>query len=98
MTITDDQRLDHQRGSGRIIGHVAAALSLLCCLSFWILLALPFTWHTFLGSLTGFQWLKIMGASVVLGVIATLLRSKLWRVALPVSLVMFFFTMYVMGS
>jgi len=48
--------------------------------------------------LTGFQWFKIMSFAVALATIATVLRSKLWRFALPVSLIMFFFVMYVMGT
>jgi hypothetical protein len=40
----------------------------------------------------------MMGVSLVLAILPLLLRSKLWRVALPVALVKFFFTMYVMGS
>jgi len=48
--------------------------------------------------LTRFQWFKIMSIAVALATIATVLRSKLWRFALPVSLIMFFFVMYVMGT
>jgi hypothetical protein len=47
---------------------------------------------------TGFQWLEIMGVSVAFAAMAAVLRSKLWRVALAVAFVMFFFTMYVMGT
>ena len=54
--------------------------------------------RTPLENLTGFQWLKIMAVAVIFAGIPTALRSKLWRLALPVALVMFFFVMYVMGT
>jgi len=47
-------------------------------------------------NLTGFQWFKIMGVSLAMAIVAAVLRSKLWKLALPVSVVMFFFIWYVM--
>ena len=98
LTITDDQRRDSERGSGRMIGNVCAALSLLCCLSFLTLIAVCFITRVDPVKLTGFQWLKIMGLAVVLALVSAVLQSKLWRIAVPVSLAIFFLTMYVMGS
>ncbi|HEY2545948.1 MAG TPA: hypothetical protein VGI46_07780 [Candidatus Acidoferrum sp.] len=98
MPITDDQRRDPERGLGRTIGHLCAALSLLCCLSFWLQMTLYFTTKVILIDFNGFQWFKFMGVAVVLAIVAVALGSKLWRVALPVSLLMFFFTNYVMGT
>ena len=57
-----------------------------------------FTTHAVLLHLNGFQRFKVMGTAAILAAISAVLRSKLWRVALPVSLVTFFFTMFVMGS
>jgi hypothetical protein len=48
--------------------------------------------------LTNLQWFKIMGFAVALAAMAAVLRSKLWCVALPVSLLMFFFTLCMMRS
>jgi len=49
-------------------------------------------------NLTGFDWFKIMAAAVILSVAAAACRAKLWKVALPVALVMFFLAMYIMGT
>ncbi|HKV64104.1 MAG TPA: hypothetical protein VJO16_19515 [Candidatus Acidoferrum sp.] len=82
----------------RIVGHAFASLSLLICLIFWVGFFYAGAAETPLLKFTGLQWLEIDGVGVALSAIAALLRSKLWRVALPVSLLMFFFTMYVMGT
>ena len=81
-----------------MIGHLCAALSLLFCLSFWFDMALYFTTKVILLRFNGFQWFKFMGVAVLLAIVSGLFRSKLWRLALPVSLLMFFFTNYVMGT
>jgi len=82
----------------RIAGHTFASLSLLISLIFWVNFFYAGAAETPLLTLTGLQWLEIYGIGVALSAISALLRSKLWRVALPVSLLMFFFTMYVMGT
>ena len=82
----------------RILRDGSAYISVSCSVSFWILIALSFVPRLPLPLLTAFQVFKIMGVSLVLANVALLLRSKLWRVALPGALLMLFFTMYVMGS
>jgi hypothetical protein len=82
----------------KILADGSAYLSLACCVSFWILAAQYFIWGFSLGGLTGFQMFKTMGVAVLLATVALVLRSKLWKFALPFALLMFFFTMYTMGS
>jgi len=90
MPLTDEQKTERIR---KRVANVFALESLLCCATFWILFA------AHLGSnMTGFHWLMIMGTAVACAIVATVMRSRLWRVALPTSVVMFFFVMYVMGS
>jgi hypothetical protein len=60
--------------------------------------ALYFLGIHILAGLTGFQWFKFMGVALALAIVGAVLRSKHWKIALPVSAVMFFFTMYVMGT
>jgi len=82
----------------RILGDGPAYSSLTGSVSFWILLALSFVPRFPLSQAMGFRVLKIMGVSLVLAILSLRLRSKLWLVALPVALAMFFFTKYLMGS
>lgn len=86
------------RRIARITGHVFASLSLLTCLIFWIDFFYVNATETPGLKFTGLQWLEIIGVGVALAAIAAGLQSKLWRVALPVSLLMFFFTMHVMET
>ena len=87
----------HSR-TARIIGHILASISLLPFVSFWMDFFYVNASEEPGLPLSNLQWFKIMGLAVVLAIGAAVLRSKLWRVALPIALVMLFFVMYVMGS
>lgn len=82
----------------RLIGDIFATLSLLCCFSFVLDGVLYFLGVHILAELTGFQWFKFMGVALAMAIAGTILRSRLWKIALPVSAAVFFFTMYVMGT
>jgi hypothetical protein len=84
--------------TAKLAGHVLASVSLLSCLLFWLALLYAGASETVLIDLTGFQWLEIMGIAVIFAFIAAVFRSKLSWVALPIALIMFLFTMYVMGT
>ena len=84
--------------------------SLTCSLSFWIVLALnslfgrlhmtPPGWG-WVVSLVGWQWTVFEAFGLLLAIIAAVLGiigAKLWRVALPVALLMILLTMYIMGT
>jgi hypothetical protein len=86
------------RRLARFIGDIFAFMSLLCCISLPLAGALYFFGVHVLAGLTGFQWFKFMGVALAMAIVGTILRSKLWKIALPVSAVIFFFIMYVMGS
>ncbi len=81
-----------------VAGHAFAAASLLCCLTFWIgvILILLFPKVVLLPNVTGFQAFKIMAVVLVFAVVATILRSKLWRFALPISAATFLLVWYAM--
>jgi hypothetical protein len=81
-----------------MMGHIFALMSLLPCFVFWLDFFYVNAAETPGLPVTGLQWLKIMGIGMLLAGIAAVLHSKLWRIALPVSLVMFFFTMYIVGT
>jgi hypothetical protein len=89
VPLTDEQKRERRR---KRIANVFALESLLICATFWMLLAAQ------RGNLTGLQWLGLMGIAVASAVLAAILRSRLWTVALPASIAMFFFVMYVMGT
>lgn len=84
-----------------------AYASLACSLSLWPLLALFYLqtslhfklpgWDLLAG-FTGWTWLRFETFAVFLAIVATILRSKLWRVALLVSFLMFLLSYYIMGS
>lgn len=80
------------------LGTVFAYASLGCTLLFWVEFALSRVPGVPGQNLTGFQWFKIMAVAVVLAVAAIPLRSKLWKLSLPVAIAMFLFIMYVMGT
>jgi hypothetical protein len=84
--------------AAKILGDGAGYASLACCLSFWLLLVLHLVGLDPLPGLTGFQLFKTMGVAVLLALIALLFRSKLWKLSLPFSVLMFLFTGYVMGT
>jgi hypothetical protein len=82
---------------------------LACSLSFWLAFGLFYLQRALHFSLPGWKWIASLPGwtwppvellAVFLSVVAAVLHlhSKLWRVALPVSFLMFLFTMYVMGS
>ena len=85
--------------------------SLACSLAFWLGFALyyllgglhisPPGWR-WVVSLPGWKWALFEGLSLLLAMIATVIGfvvgAKLWRIALPVALLMFLLTMYIMGS
>jgi hypothetical protein len=79
-------------------GHVLSPISLLVCLMFWIDFFYANAAEEPLLKFTGLEWFKAVCAAVALAGMATALRSRLWRVALPISLTMFLFTMHLMGS
>ena len=70
------------------VANAVAYASLACSLSVWV--AAPFAFLPFVSRMTGFQFFKIIAAGVVLAFVSLVLRSKIWRIALPVSLVIFF--------
>ncbi len=84
-----------------------AYASLAVSLSFWIALALSNLPAPILLRLPGWGWLVMQPGwrwalveafGLFLGIAATVLRSKLWTVVLPLGFLTFSFTMYVMGS
>jgi len=97
-TDVDNQSRETHHAQARLIGDIFATMSMLCCFSFVLDAALYFLGVHILAGLSGFQWFKFMGVALALAIVGTILRSKLWKIALPVSAVMFLFTMYVMGT
>jgi hypothetical protein len=90
----------------RLSGSFAYA-SLACSLSFWLAGALSYLQtglHLrlpglgWVGNLLGWQWALFEAFALLLAIVATTLRAKLWRIALPVALLMFLLTMYIMGT
>jgi hypothetical protein len=88
-----------------------AYASLACSLSFWFLGALYFVpvslrvripgWR-WVNSIVGWQWVIFEAFALLLAIIATasgaFVGAKLWRIALPVALLMFLLIYYVMVS
>jgi hypothetical protein len=94
--------MTRERGS-----NIVAYASLACSISFWLAfglyslqtglhLRLP-GWGWFV-ALPGWKWTLFEAFALLLAIVATALRSKLWPIALPVALAMFLLTMYIMGS
>ena len=76
-----------------------AYLSLACSLSlFYLQTSLHFKLSGLLTGLTGWRWFLFETFALLLAIVATILRSKLWRVALPVTFLMFLLSNYIMGS
>ena len=86
-----------------------AYASLACSLSLWLALGLFYLQGALHFSLPGWKWIASLPGwtwppvelfATFLSIVAAALHlhSKLWRIALPVSSLMFLFTMYVMGS
>jgi hypothetical protein len=88
-----------------------ACASLACSLAFWLALGLYYLlgglhislpgWR-WVVSLPGWKWAIFEALGLLLAIIATVIGlvvgAKLWRIALPVALLMFLLTMYIMGS
>lgn len=81
------------------VGNVFAYVSFFCSVS-WFAISLIGMIPAFsrLHKMGVFEFFKIAGVGVVFAGISAICRARLWKVALPVSLVMFLFIMYVMGS
>jgi len=95
-----DESWETRSTQARFIGDIFTIISLLCYLSFWLagaLYSIGLRKHV-LASLTGLQWLKVKGVALAMAIVGALMRSRFWKIALPVSTVMFFFIMYVMGT
>ena len=77
-----------------------AYTSLICSLSFWLDVILSYFHRAFWISLAGGHWLAILGAGVVLAVVAAVFNfeKRLWIFSFVLALVTFFFVMYVTGS
>ena len=80
------------------IANLFAYTSLVCSLSFWVWAILSLIPGAPRLELPGLWWLTIMGLGGLLAVAAVIAKAKLRFVALPVSVAMFFFVMYVNGS
>ena len=91
MTPENQDRPRKRRSSA--LGHALAALSLLCCLSFWLVMAY-YRWKGILiKDLVGSPWFVIMFAALVSALLAAHLRSRLCWIAIPVSIFMMIITM-----
>ena len=110
LAIPDEERASSQRGWNARLSTSFACASLACSLSFWIVFVLyhlfgwlqlsPPGWQ-WVVSLTSPQWTLFEAFGLLLAIVATvlgLLRAKLWRIALPLSVLLFLFTWYVMVS
>jgi hypothetical protein len=83
---------------------MVAYASLACSLLFWPALGL-YSLQTSLHlrlpgwgwveALPGWKWTLFEAFALLLAIVATVLRSKLWPIALPVALLMFLLTMYI---
>jgi len=109
LAIPDGRRAGSERGWHERLSSAFAYTSLICSLSFWASFALYYLQNAlhfslpaqkWFDSLSPLAWLKLQILSVLLAVIAAILNyfGKLWRIALPLSILMFLFIMYVMGS
>ena len=77
----------------KMVGDGAAYVSLACCAFPWFAAGL-----NLLPKLTGFHFFKIMGIAVLLAIVSAFLQSRLWKFALPVTVLMFVFVWYVMTT
>jgi hypothetical protein len=84
-----------------------AYAGLACSLSLWPAVGLYYLQNSlhirlpgwgWLAALPGWKWALFEAFALLLAIVATALRSKLWPIALPVSFLMFLLTMYIMGS
>jgi hypothetical protein len=82
----------------KLVANISAYASLVCALIFWLGFGLSHIPNFPQLNLSPLHWLEVEALGVVLAIVAALLRSRIWPVTLGVSLAMFFFTMYVVGS
>ena len=113
LAIPEEKRgpLDSQRGWQKRLSASFAYASLACSLSFWLVAALYYLqsglhvripgWR-WIESIANWQWVLFEAFALLLAIVATALGvffgAKLWRIALPVALLMFLLTYYVMVS
>jgi hypothetical protein len=80
------------------IANVSAGASILFSIAFWIGFVVSHFPTKTRFNFDGFNWLRIMAGAIALAALATLLHSKLSKVALAVALLTAFFVMYIMGG
>ena len=85
---------------GKLLGYILAYASLACSASMWLSWPVHelFPSISAVNRLTEFFFFKVNAVGVVLVLASIACRCRLWKIALPVAVVMFFFIMYVMGS
>jgi len=109
LVIPDEKRgpVDSQHGwQGRFPASIAYA-SLTCSVANWLTLGLyylldglhmsPPGWR-WVVSLPGWKWTLFEAFGLLLAIVATVLRARLWRLALPVAFLTFLLTYYAMVS
>jgi hypothetical protein len=82
------------------LSNLFAYASFICSFSFWlglILSRIPAV-ASLINVVPPMSWLVIEGVGIVLAGFSAVSRSKLWPLAIPLSLGSFFFVMYVIGS
>jgi hypothetical protein len=84
-----------------------AYASLACSLSLWPGVGLYYLQNSlhlrlpgwgWVVALPGWKWALFEAFALLLAIVATALRSKLWPIALPVTFLMFLLSVYIMGS
>lgn len=95
-----------QTKKGKLSNSFAYA-SISCSLSFWLAYVLGYLQTAahldvsilrWIDTLPGWKWALFEAFALLLAIVATALGSKLWRIALPVALLMFLLIMYVMAT
>jgi hypothetical protein len=109
LAIPEEKR--GQRGWQKRFSTSFAYASLACSLSFWLLSALYYVqvglrvripgWRR-VDSIANWQWVLFEAFALLLAIVATafgvFFGAKLWRIALPVALLTFLLTYYIMVS
>ncbi len=98
VSTNSNQAISRHHKVVKLTGNAFAYASLFCSAFFWINFASYYVPHAPKLNLTGFDWFRIMAVAVILSGASVACRAKLWKLALPVALLMFFFVMYVMGT
>jgi len=113
LAIPEEKRshLDSQRGWQARLSASFACASLVCSLSFWLVFTLYYLQASLRLNLPGWRWINsftspqwvlfeafALGLAIVATVLGLFWGAKLWRIALPVALLMFLFMYYVMVS